>query len=374
MTDPERWLAAARQFGIDLAKHAYLPVYGYANQYRRMKQRFLSDELFMYTLENAISEIIDASGLGVSLRFGMNEIFLLLPLRSNSRRPARDDIAERLRAAQADINKYVKITVSFMVSEPSSSPQDLKKHLKEMAESKDLRFYAKEGSLYRWQPFQAADEDIYKYYSEVSDELKHHLAEGASDKVDGALAKWKERFESRRYKAEEIRGFTIKLLSDIDLKYRSQQHFPNAYSAEMLHQTLLELESLDELFAYVRAFLAEKMEYVIRTALESQRCEIVEAKKYVRTHMAHKIGLDEVARKLHLNASHFSRIFKVETGETFIEFVTRVKMEQAQQYLLQTEKSIDQIAAMLGYDNTSYFIKVFKSFAGMSPVHYRKLK
>jgi two-component system response regulator YesN len=68
------------------------------------------------------------------------------------------------------------------------------------------------------------------------------------------------------------------------------------------------------------------------------------------------------------------RIFKSETGETFIEYTTRIKMEHAKEALEQSDKSVDQIAESLGYENTSYFIKLFKSFSGYSPKDYRLKK
>lgn len=100
---------------------------------------------------------------------------------------------------------------------------------------------------------------------------------------------------------------------------------------------------------------------------------MAEAKRYVMNHIGEKVGMDEMARRLGLNPTHFSRLFKIETGLTYIEFVTKLKMERAQELLNQTNITIVDIAEQLGYDNVSYFIKLFRNFSGMTPVEYRKL-
>jgi two-component system, response regulator YesN len=95
--------------------------------------------------------------------------------------------------------------------------------------------------------------------------------------------------------------------------------------------------------------------------------DILKAQKYVQTHICEKISLTEVAAHLHLNSSYFSRMYKKETGEGFVEYVTRVKMEKALELLDQSIKSVEQIACELGFESKSYFLKTFKRFYGLSP-------
>lgn len=80
-----------------------------------------------------------------------------------------------------------------------------------------------------------------------------------------------------------------------------------------------------------------------------------------------KITLEEVADHLYLNSSYFSRLFKKETGETFVEYMTRMKMERAREMLSDTSAAVEEVALALGYDNRSYFVKLFKKYYGISP-------
>ena len=99
--------------------------------------------------------------------------------------------------------------------------------------------------------------------------------------------------------------------------------------------------------------------------------DVIKAQTYVQTHLGEKISLTEVATHLHLNSSYFSRMYKKETGEGFVEYVTRVKMEKAIELLDHSFKSAEQIAYELGFESKSYFLKTFKKFYGVSPKSYK---
>jgi two-component system, response regulator YesN len=99
--------------------------------------------------------------------------------------------------------------------------------------------------------------------------------------------------------------------------------------------------------------------------------DVLKAQTYVQTHIGEKISLTEVAAHLHLNSSYFSRMYKKETGEGFVEYVTRLKMEKAIELLDFKKNSVEQIAYELGFESKSYFLKTFKKFYGVSPKSYK---
>lgn len=67
----------------------------------------------------------------------------------------------------------------------------------------------------------------------------------------------------------------------------------------------------------------------------------------------------------------FPRLYKQQTGETFIGYVTKEKMNRAKELLDQTERTVEEIADLLGYEHKSYFVKTFKKQYGIPPKEYR---
>jgi len=79
---------------------------------------------------------------------------------------------------------------------------------------------------------------------------------------------------------------------------------------------------------------------------------------------------EEVAKRLHISARHLRRMLH-EEGSSFQEVLDEVRYALAKNYLTQTQLSIDQVAPLMGYSETSNFRRAFKKWSGVSPTEYR---
>lgn len=99
------------------------------------------------------------------------------------------------------------------------------------------------------------------------------------------------------------------------------------------------------------------------------------AKEYLRVHMEEATSVEEMASRLNISNAHFSRVFKETCGESYMEYVQRIRMEEAKRLLCETKLPVRVIAENTGYgDNLSYFGKRFKAICGVTPGEYRKNK
>lgn len=114
--------------------------------------------------------------------------------------------------------------------------------------------------------------------------------------------------------------------------------------------------------------------YHARERLLSHDRRIQQALKYIHQHLGDKIELDTLSAKTCVSKDHLIRLFKQTMGETPASYITRHKLEQAELWLTTTSKPVKNIAAELGYDDTSYFIRVFRKHSGMSPQEYRNTR
>ncbi|RXZ82188.1 response regulator [Paenibacillaceae bacterium] len=92
---------------------------------------------------------------------------------------------------------------------------------------------------------------------------------------------------------------------------------------------------------------------------------------YLDGHYFEDISLIDVATRHHIAPSYLSKLFKTVTGENFIEYVTRKRMEKACELLRSSEQKVNEIAELVGYENQRYFSQVFKKFTGVTPSEYK---
>lgn len=98
---------------------------------------------------------------------------------------------------------------------------------------------------------------------------------------------------------------------------------------------------------------------------------IEEAKTFIDRHLAEDITLEEVAKRVGLARTYFSALFKKMTGETFVHYRIKKRMEEARRLVAVPTLTITDIAILVGYEDYPHFTKTFKNFFGMSPSEYR---
>ena len=127
------------------------------------------------------------------------------------------------------------------------------------------------------------------------------------------------------------------------------------------------VESRGILFVLMSRFL----KYAIPKA-EVKDDRIQMSLNYIRKNIGSRLEIDFLADKACMSKDHFIRVFKRETGETPNVYITKRKLEKAELTLVTTALPIKSIADSLGYDDYSYFNRIFKKNAGVTPQQYRE--
>ncbi|WP_296971652.1 helix-turn-helix domain-containing protein [Tepidanaerobacter sp. EBM-38] len=99
-----------------------------------------------------------------------------------------------------------------------------------------------------------------------------------------------------------------------------------------------------------------------------------EAIEYINDNFDKDITLEDVSGYVHISPYHFSHELKKFTGMNFIEYLTKTRIKEAKKLLLTTDLSIGEISNQVGYDDPSYFGRVFKSMEGMPPSKFKVSK
>jgi AraC-like DNA-binding protein/ligand-binding sensor protein len=96
------------------------------------------------------------------------------------------------------------------------------------------------------------------------------------------------------------------------------------------------------------------------------------AERFIWENYTHKISLQEIADASGLSAPYFSTIFKNEMGENLSSYLNRLRVGKAATMLAETDLTLNEIAGSCGFEDQSWFSKIFKTYTGISPGKYRE--
>lgn len=89
--------------------------------------------------------------------------------------------------------------------------------------------------------------------------------------------------------------------------------------------------------------------------------------------MDEDLSLNSAASFLHVSYGYLSQLFSKEIGENFNKYVTRIRIEESKNLIMCKNLKMDEVAEKVGFNNASYFIKVFKKHTGTTPYEYRNI-
>ena len=135
--------------------------------------------------------------------------------------------------------------------------------------------------------------------------------------------------------------------------------------------TAMSLSTYEDL----RKWFQEKMVNVCRAIRDQKEDQsnsaVKKAMLYIQENYSRDISLDDVSSQVNISPYYFSKIFKEETGENFIEYLTRVRIDKAKELLVDENVSVKEAGIQSGYSDPNYFSRIFKKQMDMTPSEYK---
>lgn len=129
----------------------------------------------------------------------------------------------------------------------------------------------------------------------------------------------------------------------------------------------------EEARRYMQHVMGQAIELRDHESKKQQRDLLTQAIKFIDKHFSEEsISLEKVARKVNVSPNYFSAVFSQEVGQTFIEYLTNKRIDEAKRMLRQTDKRSSEVAVAVGYKDPHYFSFVFKKVSGCTPNEYRR--
>lgn len=239
------------------------------------------------------------------------------------------------------------------------------------------------------------------YKEALADARQHHMPEGYTesvvnqDKLFLNVNDYIKQFEtsiqiSDMVRMEQCIGSIVDFVMEI---YADDKHVVKSLCSALLlslssyvaeQQPTFKLEeawnsdpfqSLDHLYTdydyIVWIQRLEKTTALIFNTFGESRKLIHQAKQFIQLHYAHNISLEAIAEDLNISPNYLSHLFRKETKESVVEYITRYRIDQAKKLLRTTHYKVYEVGQMVGYESEQYFSRVFKKVVGMPPAKYK---
>jgi AraC-like DNA-binding protein len=162
----------------------------------------------------------------------------------------------------------------------------------------------------------------------------------------------------------------VVLLSRIDTSPGHTDQYILETNNQYLHR-IREASNIEELTDALYMIVEQIGEQIFSFQGVRHAAALKKAERFIRENYSKKLSLDEIAAVSGLSAPYFSTIFKEEMGENLPAYLNRLRVERAQHLLLESSLSLSDIAGICGFEDQSWFSKIFKTYTGISPGRYR---
>lgn len=207
--------------------------------------------------------------------------------------------------------------------------------------------------------------------------LQKFLGNGLMEEVEGFVRDYfyaigKEPMESlvfRNYVVLNVRFSVISFLKKLGCSYTDTD---DRETEAVMEETS---KSTEAAISYAQDLIKKAIEIRDENAGNQTKNVLQGAVEFINSHyMDEELSLNTAAHVANVSANHFSALFSQNMGQTFIEYLTSLRMSKARELLRCTAKRSSEIAGEVGYKDAHYFSYLFKKTQGMTPSEYRKLK
>lgn len=160
------------------------------------------------------------------------------------------------------------------------------------------------------------------------------------------------------------------------LEYIQKMQLQSMSITDVTHEIdrmISKARSKNDMLSKLNAFIIKILGELREKGNSLQSRQIDSAIKYINENYEKDISLNEISGVVYLNPAYFSTLFKKVTGQNFVDYLQKVRIDRAKNLLSTTHMPISDIAEQTGYKSAHYFSKVFLKAVGIKPTEYRRL-
>ncbi|WP_042199125.1 AraC family transcriptional regulator [Paenibacillus camerounensis] len=283
-------------------------------------------------------------------------------------------IQQALESIRDESLELLEHTVTIAVSEVADAPEMVAERLLEAMELIKQRIIKGAGSIMYWQE---EEEHSRKYLDSENSERRilNFLDAGDLDGIFNELENIRSQISTEQHISYDNIMFIYHQLIGTTIKHLRENHISTGRTVMGkgdIYSVLAAMDTLDELENYLQALFREIIQNLDRGTGETNHGERVI--QYLKDHYKEEIVLKDMSTEFGISYSYMRKIVYELTGKSMIDYLNQLRIDKAKELLLDTDLTIKQVAAEVGYYNVQSFNRFFRKYEGMPPSSYKTAK
>ncbi|WP_185861654.1 helix-turn-helix domain-containing protein [Peribacillus cavernae] len=330
------------------------------------------NDLLFFAIDNIINEILVSQNLKGFLVQTMDNTrtIIILQLHKNLVEMELQSIANQLSVnIKHSLQTYLKMVSYFGIGRMHESWDDLAKSYQEAIVSLNYRIINPRQEIIDFEQLESTKLFSYPYVIEnrILKELKNNNRATCSVLFDEFV----EEIAKKCTSITQLHHAYYMLYTSL---YRTMDELGDTPTELLIQKPVKEIFYLATQQQIKKWFNNELFPYLfeqVSNLSEDKGIKTVEyVKRYIQDHIELDLTLTSVAEEVNLSSPYLSKLFKKVSGESFIQYITKMKIERSKELLIQSNLTISEIAKAIGYSERT-FGRVFKDTTGITPNNFR---
>jgi AraC-like DNA-binding protein len=332
--------------------------------------------LWEYAIENIATELWGRQGSGFYLSLDVARFAIVFSATSTSE-PARiqDEAFHLANELMRAIHDYLHLFVSIGVGRPLQRVDHMYIAYQEAVTALSYAEASGGREVVTYSGMQGAHHEI-EYPYELEKTLMQHIAMGDLAAGKKQLLKIYSAYEivNAKYgKEQQLLGFQLlnaimRKMAELDIA--EQDGMPDGrYSSEICRE-ILQANTAEEAQSVLLHTMESLCTYIQQRRDNMTNTHVKQMLDYIQDNLHEPLSVDSIADYIGLNRMYTGRLFKQYTNHNIADYINQVRIEKAVELLETTDMKVKDIAATVGFNNTHYFIRIFKKIKQVTPGAY----
>ena len=341
------------------------------------------ESLLMFSYANIVQELLDVLNCGVVVVKDVREIVVVFNFKENE--PGIDVMTHIIEQSISYIDNLIfkgnPLSISAGIGLTYPDITQLNKSYTQAQRALERKFYANDKKVFIYEESDDTDIDFEKkWVKSYPDEVNLILSEtmaGNAERVGELIRQFFNRCIGEKLNSKFIKNYCYVLfflLKGNMAEFKDQLDVQAVLLADYENEikNIYSIQDLQKLVEDTFVGISRQISALRESKASYHRKVIDNVKEYIDRNYCGDLSLEQLSKQVFLSPVYLSFLFKSITGENYMDYLKRIRLEKAKALLKKVEYKVYEIGNMVGYNDYKYFSIQFKKMYGMTPTEYRE--